>query len=507
MPFITASKLYDFLQCPHRVWRDEYGPKEEKSEEVNAFVQMLWDQGVSYEEKVVSELGDFLDLSAEGLSMEERFERTIKAMKEGVPLIYQGVLIQDNLRGIPDLLRRVSDGQYIPIDIKSGMGRENVDMENGKSGKLKKNYAVQLALYCDALNRLGFENNKIGIIHDIKGNEVVYDLNLPVGVVDKTTFWEFYEKTKEEVLALLQNQIRNKPAMAGICKLCPWYESCKKWVEDRDDLTGLFYLGRKNRDVIAEDTGIKRIGDLASADVEELMDMKKRDKSFLKGVGRKTFEKIVARANILSVTKQPVVYSDVRFPNVSYELFFDIEDDPTKEFIYLHGVYERSKNGERFLDFTARDITVDEEKRAWKEFWDYIRSLPKDDFAVYYYSPHERVTYQRMQINYPDIVSEEEVNEFFNNPNVIDLYQIVLKNTDWPLGSYSLKAIAQYLGFKWRDETPSGALSIQWFNDYLNTRDEKILERILLYNEDDCKATMVLKDAIKKISDLSTNDQ
>ena len=104
-----------------------------------------------------------------------------------------------------------------------------------------------------------------------------------------------------------------------------------------------------------------------------------------------------------------------------------------------------------------------------------------------------------MQKVYSDVVSADEVEGFFENRNVIDLYQIVLKNTDWPVGSYSLKALAQYLGFSWRDKTPSGALSIQWFNDYIKTKDESILNRILLYNEDDCKATMVLKDGIQKI--------
>ena len=145
-----------------------------------------------------------------------------------------------------------------------------------------------------------------------------------------------------------------------------------------------------------------------------------------------------------------------------------------------------------------------QKKKAWSDFWEYIKSLPKDDFAVYYYSPFEKTTYRSMQKIYSDVISEKEVEKFFANPNVIDLYtKIVLKNTDWPLGSYSLKAIAQYLDFKWRDETPSGALSIQWFNEYLKKKDEKILERILLYNEDDCKATMVLKDAIQKISSAS----
>ena len=93
----------------------------------------------------------------------------------------------------------------------------------------------------------------------------------------------------------------------------------------------------------------------------------------------------------------------------------------------------------------------------------------------------------------------EKVEEFFENPNVIDLYNIVQKQPDWPVGSYSLKNLATYLGFSWRDETPSGALSIQWFNEYLETNDESILKRILDYNEDDCKATMVLKDALEKL--------
>jgi len=30
---ITASKLYNYIQCPHRVWRDIYGPQEEKIKE------------------------------------------------------------------------------------------------------------------------------------------------------------------------------------------------------------------------------------------------------------------------------------------------------------------------------------------------------------------------------------------------------------------------------------------------------------------------------------------
>ena len=495
---ITASKLYNFIQCEHRVWRDQYGPKDEKIKETNPFVQMLWDKGVAYEKEAISKMGDYLDMS--GLDFEDSAKMTVEAMMRKTPLIYQGVLIYENLMGIPDLLRIMPDGNYMPIDIKSGMGLEGVDEDEGDDGKQKKHYAVQLALYSEALNGFGFENKRQGVILDIKGNEIVYDLNLPMGKINKISYWDYYEDIKQKALLLLSDSVRNKPAMAGICKLCPWYNSCKKWVVDNDDPTGLFYVGRSKRDILSEDLQVNKIDDILKIDIVEAMEEKKQDKNFLKGLGEKTIRKMIDRANVLKVTRKPVLYERVDLPIVSYELFFDIEDDPTREFVYLHGVYERGPDGERFLDFTAKEISRDAEKNAWADFWQYIKSLPQDDFAVYYYSPHEKTTYKRMQKIYPEVVSEDEVDKFFANPNVVDLYQIVLKYTDWPVGSYSIKYLAQYLGFKWRDETPSGALSIQWFNEYIDSKDPKKLERILIYNEDDCKATMVLKDGLVYLS-------
>jgi hypothetical protein len=139
---ITASKLYNFIQCEHRVWRDQYGPKEEKIQETNPFVQMLWDKGVAFEKEVISKMGDYLDMS--GLDFEDSAKMTVETMSRKTPLIYQCVLIYENLMGIPDLLRLMPDGNYMPIDIKSGMGLEGVDEEEGEDGKQKKHYADQL---------------------------------------------------------------------------------------------------------------------------------------------------------------------------------------------------------------------------------------------------------------------------------------------------------------------------------------------------------------------------
>ncbi len=494
---ITGSKLYDYTQCPHRVWRDAYGPQEEKIKEINPFVQMLWDRGVQFEKDVVKGLGNTLDLS-DG-NYEERAKKTLEALNNKTPLIYQGVLQYENLLGIPDLLRLEPDGTYIPIEIKSGMGFAGVDEESGEGGKMKKHYAVQLAFYVELLEILGFEHKNKGIILDVHKEEAVYNLNELLNQREKTTVWDYYKTVKNNVDLLLQNKAQNLPAYFGQCKLCPWYSSCKKWVFENNDLTGLFYVGRSKRDIINQELGIYKIEDILGIDLEYITEKKKKDKKFLKGVGPDTLIKIIKRANVLLNIKAPVAYKKIKLPKTNYELFFDIEDDPTQEFVYLHGVYERSPKGERFIDFTAKDNTPDGEKEAWANFWKYIKTLPENDYSVYYYSPHEKTTYKKLQKQYPDVISAEEVLQFFEQENTVDLYQVVLKHTDWPLPSYSIKELAVYLGFKWRDETPSGALSIQWYNDYLETGDEKTLERIKIYNEDDCKATMVLKDGLDKM--------
>ncbi len=498
MKNITASKLYDYIQCPHKVWRDEYGPQEEKDQESNPFVELLWEKGVKHEERIISQIGDYLDLS--NGSLDERAEKTLEALKNKTPLIYQGVIKYDNLLGIPDLLKLLPDGSYIPIDIKSGAAYEGAGEESEEEGKPKIHYAVQLCLYNELLKNLGFASHDNGKIIDINSSEVMYELKSPKGARGTTTWWDEYERIKIDVGLLLEDKSRNKPASGSPCKLCPWYNSCKDWCNETNDLSNIFFLGRKIRDTISNDLSIDKVDELVNIDIPEVLGKKASDKFFLKGIAEKSLTKYVERAKILNITQKPIFYEQISFPAVSYELFFDIESDPTQDFIYLHGVYERHNGECRFVEFTAKEISDEAEKNTWANFWKYIKSLPQDDFAVYYYSAYEKTSYKHLQKKYPDVISKEEVEQFFDNPNVIDLYNdFILTKTNWPLGSYSIKAIAVYLGFKWRDETPSGALSIQWFNDYVNSKDENILKRILEYNEDDCIATMVVKDGIEEL--------
>lgn len=92
------------------------------------------------------------------------------------------------------------------------------------------------------------------------------------------------------------------------------------------------------------------------------------------------------------------------------------------------------------------------------------------------------------------------MESLFAEGRSIDLYtDVVLRSTEWPVHDYSLKTLARYLGFKWRDPHPSGAASIEWYERWTDTRDPSLKQRILEYNEDDCRATRVLLDGIRAL--------
>jgi predicted RecB family nuclease len=146
---VTASLLYDLVQCPQRVVLDAFGDPAER-DEISPFVRLLWEKGTQFERDVIAGLEQpFLDLS--DAKEEEKQRLTLEAMQRGEALIYNGRISADDLLGEPDLLRKETGG-YVPGDIKSGAGLEGASEDS--DGKPKLHYAVQLALYIDVLERL-----------------------------------------------------------------------------------------------------------------------------------------------------------------------------------------------------------------------------------------------------------------------------------------------------------------------------------------------------------------
>ena len=72
-------------------------------------------------------------------------------------------------------------------------------------------------------------------------------------------------------------------------------------------------------------------------------------------------------------------------------------------------------------------------------------------------------------------------------------------STDWPLSSYGIKSIAKACGFEWEDADPGGANSIEWYDQWVGSRDPALRARIVAYNRDDVKASARVREALREL--------
>lgn len=491
-PSITASMLYDLVACPHRVAMDLRGDPLRR-DEVSPFVRLLWERGSAHETDVINELKlPFLDLSQ--FAGDEKERLTLEAMRRSEPLIYGGRIQSGDLLGNPDLLRHEA-GSYIAGDIKSGSGEEGG--EDDDDGKPKKHYAVQLGLYTDVLESLGLSAGRRAFVWDIHGREVPYDLFAHYGTKNPRTSWDDYQEVLAQARQIIADPNATEPAYAAACKQCWWFTECLDRLRKNDDLTLIPELGRSKRDVMVD--RIATISDLALINPAGFV---QGMKTIFPGVGPDTLIKFHDRARLL-VQKNPKPYlrQPVSIPVTETELFLDIEVDPMRDICYLHGfVVRRAQDNatEQFIAFFANDPTAEAEKAAFGESIAFIRANP--NASIFYYSKYERTLYRKLQIKYPEICTADEIEEIFDPRRAVDLYYDVVKAaTEWPTNDHSIKTLAKFLGFAWRDTHPSGAASIEWFDQWVQKRDPAMKQRILDYNEDDCRATRVLLDGIRQL--------
>lgn len=462
-----------------------------KRDPESAFVKLLWEKGTLYESEFISKLSPPpLDLSSYPNAERERL--TLETMKKGVPLVYSGRISADDLLGEPDLLAWADDG-YVAGDIKSGAGEEGAEDD----AKPKKHYAVQLALYTDILERLGRSTGeRKAFVWDIRGQKVIYDLSAPVGQRTPATLWQVYQESLALARRIVAQEEKTLPAYGAICKLCHWHTACLEELQAKDDLTLLPELGRSKRDVLME--RLPTAGDLARCDLGPFIAGKK---TIFPGIGPDMLIKFRERAKLAkSPSPRPYKKESIDLPSAETVIFFDIEVDPMRDHCYLHGFIERShgSNGtEQYYAFFTADLTPQEEEMAFRDAWRFLSE--RSTCPIYYYSKYERTIWRRLQQKFPSVCSPEELEALFGSPLMIDLYEVVRKKTEWPTRDFSIKTLAKSCGFSWRDTRPSGAASIEWFDQWVKTGDLAVKQRILDYNEDDCKATGVVLDKIRTL--------
>ena len=488
---ISATQLYDYVHCPHRVSMDAFGDATER-DETSPFVELLWEQGLIHENAIAEGLSITANMKLIDLADRER--ETLRAMARCEPLIYGGRLTAGDLVGEPDLLEWTGMG-YIPGDIKSGSGFEGDESE----GRFKKHYAFQLAHYVFILEQLGFAApGHSSYIVDREGKRVVYPLMEPQGIRNISTWWDAYHEAFSEIRAMLAQAKKSRPALSVACGLCHWQSACKEVLEKAGDLTLIAELGRAKRDKISG--VIPTIQAFADSNPDTYV---QGGKTVFPGIRPDSLFKFHARAQLLSTPGATAYLKDrVDLPISQKEVFLDIEADPMRGIVYLHGFVERDyarPETATFIPHFAAGIEAIHEEAAFRGAWNYLAARVKDS-TIYYYSKYERTEYKKLAEKYPAVCSVGDVEALFANPVMIDLYfEVIKKATEWPLYNQSIKTIAKYLGFHWRDTSPSGAASIEWYNRWIGSGDPVIKQRILDYNEDDCLATGVVVDGIRAL--------
>ena len=324
-----------------------------------------------------------------------------------------------------------------------------------------------------------------------------YDFERPRGVRTTDTWWLFYERNRDEIRKILSRELTTRGALSAACGLCHWRTVCRAELESAGDLTLIPSLGRALRDRMTPT--VATLSDFAKADCDTFIT---GSKTIFEGLGADRLRLFHLRAGLLTQPGSvPILRAPVDLPTCTSELFFDIEADPMRDITYLHGFVERrpETGGHAFTGIFADDPTPEAEREAFRQAIDFIRARPAS--VIFYYSKYERTMYRKLQTRFPDICLAKEIEEIFTHPRSVDLYcDVVTKATEWPTHSHSIKALAKYLGFAWRDVDPSGAASIEWYHRWVEERDPAVKQRILDYNEDDCLATAVLLDKVREMS-------
>lgn len=248
MKTVRASDLYELTQCRHRIALDHTLPREQRTPPDEA-TALLLARGLELEQEVIAQLGypaplypsrDFATGAA----------ATLALMREGVPGIYQAVLLNERHLALPDLLERV-DGRssvgnwhYVPGDIKAGFTPRTDQL-------------LQVAFAGWLLTPLQERAPAEGFLILGDGRRETFSLDAISQVVDAA------RQTVEQIVDGLEP---TEPFLDEACTRCRWRNHCLPQLEARDDLSLVDGMTRARRNELRrrQITTVRQLADLST---------------------------------------------------------------------------------------------------------------------------------------------------------------------------------------------------------------------------------------------------
>ena len=484
-PRLSASRLNDFLGCSHQaaLWLADV-----KAEEAaDPTVELVRAKGFEHEAKVLADLkalyGSAVEIPAKA-SYADREKITKEAIAAMAPLIVQATLLLDDWQGFPDFLVRKEEG-----------GTFRFEPEDAKlSRKAKGEHLLQLGIYADLLEKLYGFPVRGGTIHVAQGAPVSFDLRQTRYILNRLVkdFESFVGSTERKTV----------PVPCAECKNCNYKPRCD--AEWRAADSPYFVAGVTGAQVVKlRASGVTTLAQLAKHDPSTTID----------GIGPETLAKLVAQAQLQMEERSsgkhcfnllPVVpgrgFAYLPPPDEG-DLFFDMEGDPLagEGLEYLFGIYGRigTDSEPSFKPYWGHDPK--EEKLAFENtievFMEQMRAHPKAH--IYHYAAYETTALKRLAMRHATM--ELELDQLLRENRFVDLYRVVMQAMQASTESYSLKDIEKIYGSGRSGDVKTAAASIVEYENWCNTRDQKILDAIEHYNKEDCVSTAIMRDWLEAL--------
>jgi predicted RecB family nuclease len=466
---ITGTSIYDYCVSPFMVYCGEFGPQEKK-DALTQYQKLLLDQGLSHEAQAIEAIYPEAE-KLEYETPEEGFRLLLEGMSQGVMVLcgLPAFYLPQGLVGVFDVIQRkdthpsvFGDYHYVVTEIKLARRIEDRHLRqatfyNYLLGKIQ-GYAPPT---CYVLNR------------DYQESKVAYDEAEILTIV-------------EDIREILAG--KEVSPTHGACAW-PWETYNNEEAIRRRDVSLISGVGQSLKEKLSE-MGICTVDDLAELPEEDLQ--------AIKGVGAKTAKKFSSGARAL-VSGECIRVGECQFPENRTEIFLDLEgtgEQATAEGLiaidYLIGALIRRDDKVEYTPFVAHG--PDEEWKMFRRFVDWL--LEQGEVTIYHWHSYERTHLKRLAERYA--LPEDTLEAILGNMR--DLHKDAVSSFAFPTYSSGLKDIARHIGYEWKhpdvDAMESIALYFQYTEDPSGNRDN--IQKIMDYNEDDCRATMLVKDWLEE---------
>jgi uncharacterized protein len=478
---LSASDIVNFAGCNHATLLDLRVAKEGLTPPQDSTSDLLRRKGLDHEAAVLEQYRSsgrkVSDLS--GVSWRDRQYSTNAAMRLGVDIVYQGVVSTGRWLGITDFLEKIP----APSDL-GDYSYEVVDTKLARTAQPK--HLLQLSLY----NMLLFDIQKL----------LPLNAHLILGDGRKESFRsldsKYYTIQIQKRLELFIDTLPpTMPEPCGHCAMCRWVTQCEDdWHRTRH--LCLVANIRSNQIAALRASGISTIDALASAG---------RD-AHISGMQPGIIERLCAQAELQTYKEntgnnkyellpiEPGKGFD-RLPLADEcDLYFDMEGDPLVSggLEYLFGVFHGLSAAGRFLAFWGHNRS--EEKAAFERtvdfFTQHIATHPSAH--IYHYAPYEVTAMRRLSTLHG--TREAEVDDLLRNERFVDLYRVVREGIRVSEPRYSIKNLEHFYAEKREGEVTTAGESIEVYEEWRATQEQRLLDQIERYNEQDCRSTKRLHE-------------